>query len=147
MISESQPMQGANALSQQSFASRSYPRHFQIPVFLIISLLISVGCNSGVDLVNVTGRITEGGKPKPDALVTFTPTDGRRMSLGRSDQNGQYRMEYTVDKDGALTGHHSVTIADVKKPTEALLTKEVDVGSGSSTFDFDLSEASAQQKK
>ena len=115
-------------------------------LFLLASLLVA-GCNSGVDLVNVSGRITNGGKPRPDALVTFTPTDGRRMSLGRSDENGQYRLAYTVEKDGALTGHHRVTISDVKSPIEALLTKEVDVGSGSNTFDFDLAEGQAAKKK
>jgi hypothetical protein len=138
-------LQGAEVLSQQNRKAIEKGQCYRT-LFLAGTLLVA-GCNSGVDLANVTGKVTDGGKPRPDAVVTFTPTDGRRMSLGRTDESGLYQMIYTVEKNGALTGHQRVTIADVKKPTEALLTKEVDVGSGSNTFDFDLSEANASKKK
>ena len=119
---------------------------FYILAFSLAGAVLS-GCNSGIDLGSVSGHITSGGKPRPDALVVFTPVDGRRWSQGRSDGSGRYELYYTIDKMGAVPGHHRVTISDANNPATVLMTKEVDVSSGSQSLDFDLAEASAPAKK
>ncbi len=58
----------------------------------------------------VTGVVTMNGEPLKDAVVLFAPLDGKRMSSGRTNEKGEYRLVYSPSKMGALHGLHSVQV-------------------------------------
>ncbi len=109
-----------------------------VPCFVAAMLLMLAGCNSGIDLGKVTGRVTKDGKPQPNLMINFTPEPGRRGSQGYTDEDGRYQLLYTTDKMGAVTGTQHVTITSEKNPNKKLLSKDVEVASGSQSIDFDL---------
>ncbi|KLU07276.1 hypothetical protein RISK_000354 [Rhodopirellula islandica] len=79
--------------------------------FLLFGLLsVLSGCGpSGPEIAEVSGVVTMGGNPVPDASITFYPVSGRQ-SFGKSDQDGRYTLEYAQDQPGAVTGQHRVKI-------------------------------------
>lgn len=75
-----------------------------------------VGCGSNYpETVAVTGTVTIDGKPVPEAIVTFLPTDGRRSGTGYTDSNGRFELTTFAPDDGAVPGSHEVAV----NPTEA----------------------------
>jgi hypothetical protein len=103
------------------------------------------GCGSDIDLGKVAGKVTKGGKPQPNLLVNFSPGPGRRGSQGYTDDNGQYSVRYTADKVGAVLGSQHVTITTEGNTNKNLLSKDVEVASGSNVFDFDLDEGGSSK--
>ncbi len=92
-------------------------------VVLCVMILIGLsGCgNGGPHLVAVSGKVTVDGKPVPNAIVTFNPVAaGGSNSLGKTDAQGVYRLEFSQDKQGALVGDHVVEIV-TKKVSKAEL--------------------------
>lgn len=84
--------------------------------FLVVFLLFSVsGCGSAPsdrpDLGTVTGKVTAGGQPVADVIVTFTPAAGGRPSSGKTGSDGSYSLMYAEDAAGAAVGSHSVRLA------------------------------------
>ena len=79
---------------------------------LVIVCVMPCGCSSdGLPLAEVSGTVTLDDKPVPNALVTFNPAaEGGSYSLGKTDDQGNYRLEFTQDKSGALVGEHIVEI-------------------------------------
>lgn len=84
--------------------------------FLCLSLVALVGCGGGgPHLVAVSGKVTVDGRPVPKAIVTFNPTGaGGSNSLGKTDNEGNYRLEFSQDKKGALVGDYVVEIVTKK---------------------------------
>jgi hypothetical protein len=72
-------------------------------------LLALAGCGKGdyPEMARVTGTVTYKGKPVPNMMVNFMPTDGR-PSWGKTDANGKYEMIYDSDYKGVKMGHHKV---------------------------------------
>jgi hypothetical protein len=103
-------------------------------------LLFLAGCGSDIELGKVSGTVTKGGKPQPNLFVNFSPGEGRRGSQGYTDDNGQYSLRYTADKVGAVLGSQHVTITSESNQNKNLLSKDVDVASGSNVLNFDLDE-------
>ncbi|WDI41074.1 carboxypeptidase-like regulatory domain-containing protein [Bremerella sp. P1] len=102
----------------------------------------------------VTGVVTKGGQPLPDATVTFYPIGGR-PSFGTTDADGRYELIFTESVDGAMVGTHKVNISyggpqppgeasRNAKPKRVLPPQSVDwpdtieVQSSANQFDFDL---------
>ncbi|MFO1064461.1 MAG: carboxypeptidase regulatory-like domain-containing protein [Pirellulales bacterium] len=86
-------------------------------VLLFLPVFVSlIGCgSSGPQLVDVSGKVTVDGKPVPNAIVTFNPlTPGGSNSLGKTDAQGFYRLEFSQDKKGAMVGEHDVDIVAKK---------------------------------
>jgi hypothetical protein len=79
--------------------------------FFVGSLLalLATGCGSSYPLGTVTGTVTLDGKPLPQATVTFSRGQGR-MSVGTTDEQGRYKLLYTVNQQGAEPGTHTVSI-------------------------------------
>ena len=79
--------------------------------FFVGSLLamLATGCGSSDKLGTVTGTVTLDGKPLPQASVTFSRGQGR-MSVGTTDEQGRYKLLYTVNQQGAEPGTHTVSI-------------------------------------
>lgn len=81
-------------------------------LFYMLCLTI-VGCGDAPsdqpDLGTVTGKITMNGKPLSDVMVVFSPESGR-SSMGLTDAEGNYELEYVGDTMGAKVGQHKISI-------------------------------------
>ena len=68
------------------------------------------GCTpEGPEVVEIAGVATRGGKPVPNIELTFHPDSGR-PSWGTTDEDGRFYLRYDRDQDGAVVGHHKVTV-------------------------------------
>jgi len=99
-------------------------------VLTVAALLWIVGCGSKGDLgflsgaVPATGRVTVGGKPLPDATVTFIPVpqSGGRTATAVTDESGAYEMSTMAsgvspdESKGVLPGGYTVVISRVAMP-------------------------------
>ena len=117
---------------------------------LIAYCFITVsGCSDGKQLATVEGTISKNGQPQEGIWVRFSPVVGGRPGNGRTDKNGHYEIQYTATRKGAHVGGNKVVIGsggeldsrgnELSAPVE-LISKEVEVTSGSNTFDFELNE-------
>lgn len=91
-------------------------RNISLSALVVLSLGLIAGCGSdGPQLAEVSGKVTLDGKPVPNAVVTFNPlTAGGSNSLGKTDAQGVYRLEFSQDKKGAMLGEHEVEIVTKK---------------------------------
>ena len=72
-----------------------------------------VGCGDGGPAMNpVSGKVTIGGAPAADVLVTFQPTDSSMQpASGRTGTDGTYTLTSgTQGKPGAMTGSYKVVL-------------------------------------
>lgn len=80
----------------------------------LVGLLLALGgCSSpppGPPLAPVTGLVTYKLRPVPQALVVFSPTDGQRIAMGRTDAEGRFTLTTFERHDGALIAKHRVHI-------------------------------------
>jgi len=74
-------------------------------------LIVLAGCGKGdyPEMAKVTGTVTYKGKPVPNMMVNFMPTEGR-PSWGKTDSQGKFEMVYDADYNGVKVGHHKVYI-------------------------------------
>ena len=122
--------------------------------------LVLLGCGTdplgGVELGQVTGKVTLDGKPLAGAQVTFKPAQGK-SSTCLTDTEGNYTLRYITGYDGAIVGSHKVEIRKVEsvqtgegekaqtnerqvvpKMYNSKTTLSAEVKPGSNQFDFDL---------
>jgi hypothetical protein len=84
--------------------------------WLGLSLLASFaigtsGCGPTYSNVSrVTGRVTLDGEPLGDAQVMFIPVAAGRPSVGLTDREGMYQLDYTYRVKGAEQGMHTVRV-------------------------------------
>lgn len=109
------------------------------------------GCGSSeVPLSPVRGRVLLNGQPLVDAIVEFQPT-GKAPSIGVTDEDGYYQLQYSKDRWGAVVGEHLVKIDHdvdgregrnslVRVPARYNVKSQLkrEVKSGSNSFEFDL---------
>lgn len=92
------------------------------PIALALTLLSLVtGC--GKSLSEVSGTVTLDDKPLEDAFVEFSPTSGR-PSVGRTDEDGHYQLEYSTSKSGVEAGDHTVRIGTYQEASIDMKTGE-----------------------
>lgn len=75
-----------------------------------VCFLLSGGCGPVDDtpeLAQVSGQVTLKGQPLAGYIVNFQPTTGR-PSVGRTDAQGRYVLDYTLTEKGAKVGSHKV---------------------------------------
>ena len=87
-------------------------------VLVLALLLCGCGRSDLPDLGYVTGKVTVGGTPQPNAVVKFTPVGEGRPSSGETDESGNYELQYLVDTKGAIVGEHVVTVALIQSEEE-----------------------------
>ena len=115
--------------------------------------LFVLGCG-GQNLGDVSGKVTLGGQPLAGATVIFQPEDGSRPSMGVTNEDGEYELQYDRKTTGAVIGKHRVSITTgqegndgdestavaekvpAKYNVKSELVKEVE--SGSNEIDFAL---------
>lgn len=116
---------------------------------LLSCLLTIVGCGDGKKLATVEGTITKNGQPQKGIWVRFSPVAGGRPGEGRTNDQGRYEIAYTATRKGAHVGSNKVLIGsggeldsrgnELSSPVE-IMAREVEVGGGANTFDFELTE-------
>lgn len=127
----------------------------ELKVAIVAVLCTLVGCSGqATDLPEtgyVSGVVTMDGKPMTNALVVFQPRSGGRNSMGKTDKEGRYELNYNGDVKGAILGEHKVVIqtavnnpAEMKKETipaiynsRSLLLERVDEGDNNIDFSLD----------
>jgi hypothetical protein len=107
------------------------------------------GCRDGPELAEVTGKVTYNDQPVVGAVIDFRPVGEGKQSIGFTDEQGEYEMQYTLRRSGALLGRHKVSVRiyppegvkpiPVPKQYSSSDGVEVEVESGSNRFDIDLS--------
>jgi hypothetical protein len=75
-------------------------------------------CNS--KLVPLTGRLTYKGEPVPSTEVCFQPDDGSRKSVGKTDDDGRFRLSYSLSEEGVTRGRHTVYLRYTRSAEEEL---------------------------
>lgn len=84
------------------------------------------------ELAYVSGVVTRGGAPLPDAQVTFMPLDVRASSAtGVTDKNGQYTLYYQEGVPGAVVGKNRVFIFALDDHGRDLIDPETPYGARS----------------
>lgn len=91
------------------------------------------------------------GQPLAGVVVTFYPQGEGNASSGTTNESGEYTLQYTADKEGAIIGDHEVRIVTApsdnldapaeetipaKYNSESTLTETV--ADENNTFDFQL---------
>ena len=74
-----------------------------------MATLIFAGCNDS-KIGAVSGVVLIDGEPVEMASISFHPDSGR-ASVGRTNDKGEYVLNYTRGKKGALIGNHKITIS------------------------------------
>ncbi len=83
-----------------------------------VSLSVFSGCDNGPVVSSVRGKVTLDGNPLPNATIVFTPETGR-SSLGRTNDDGEYKLLFSPEKDGALVGTMRVRITVAEEYTDS----------------------------
>ena len=120
---------------------------------IAVAALLAAGCGGGgagdqPELGQVSGVVTLDGQPLPNATVEFSPEQGR-PSIGKTDEEGHYELQYTQDETGAKIGPHKVRIRtfdyatpDAAERVPAKYNEQTeltaDVTPGSNTIPFEL---------
>ena len=97
----------------------------RIRLFTLAPLFLVVGCGtSGPELADVSGKITLDGKPIPAAGISFLPNDGKASpAYGGTNAQGQYSLQFTRDKTGAMLGSYDVVLEPPGKVSKAELAE------------------------
>jgi hypothetical protein len=96
-------------------------RRFRLPVLGATALMTIglAGCGSGdpnaIKAVPAAGTVTYKGQPIETGTVGFIPAQGRPASGPIT--NGHFTMTTYTDNDGAIPGHHAVTVNATKQVT------------------------------
>lgn len=117
-------------------------------LWLSAILAFCIGCSKGPELGEVTGKLTYKGQPVQYAAVEFHPITPGKHSIGYTDAEGEYTVQYTLQREGALTGRHRILIKmyppeGVKSPPvppkyQGGEEGEVEITSGNNRFDIEL---------
>ena len=81
----------------------------------------------------VSGKVTIGGQPAADVLVTFTPSDSSmEAASGRTGADGTYTLTSGIQgKPGAMTGSYTVTL--VQQAASSVDPEQAGYSGGSNT--------------
>jgi hypothetical protein len=135
---------------EQLLSTRHRRREISARLLALAALLGALGgCSQGPTLGDVSGRVTYKGEPVPDAIVDFRPVGEGKQSMGFTNADGDYELQYTLRRNGALLGRHKVSVriypregakaVPVPARFGAKSQVEFDVQSGSNRFDIELS--------
>lgn len=84
---------------------------------LSLATLVICGCGkSGPEIASVSGRVTMDGKPLANAAVVFIPENGRPAGA-TTDADGNYVLNFSQGRRGAIPGKNSIRISTQRDPT------------------------------
>jgi len=85
---------------------------------ILLLALTCWGCGpGGPEIASVEGKITMDGKPLPNAAVVFIPENGRPAGA-TTDSEGNYVLNFTAGRQGAIPGKNTVRITTLRDPSE-----------------------------
>src|SRR4051812_23596033 len=86
---------------------------------VVIAALVA-GCSQGSSIrtVPVSGKVSYKGEPVEGATISFIPDGDSRPATAISGQGGAYRL-MTLDAQGAMPGHYTVTVRKADVPAES----------------------------
>jgi hypothetical protein len=93
------------------------PRKLASPsaLFWCLLVLVNTGCGSKYPpTAPVSGKITLNGEPVTQGRISFHPTNGERPALANIQPDGSYSLTTFERGDGALLGHHKVSIKSTR---------------------------------
>lgn len=104
--------------------------------------LACIGCD-GSNVVPIEGTVQYQGEPVAGIEIVFTPENGPRPSYGSTDENGHFRMTYTVQEMGVAKGKQAVTFdwegsSDGSKPSEAINAILAKHGENGEPLEYDI---------
>lgn len=79
------------------------------PWLLPLGLAGVCGCDSGPELIPVSGQVSIDGKPLTQGMVTIW-TKGYRPGYGAIDSSGHFVVTTHANGDGCIAGEHLVTV-------------------------------------
>jgi hypothetical protein len=118
---------------------------------LVFCATVLAGCGQGTRpaLGTVHGKVTLDGRPLAGAGVVFMPEGKGRDSMGVTDAQGNYTLNYIRESQGAAVGWHAVRITagdplsgkPEPVPARYNVTTELrrEVKAGENEINFDLS--------
>lgn len=122
---------------------RFHVKHL-LGVALASAALTLTGCDSGPELGEVQGTVRLDGKPVAGVMLEFKPEEGE-TSYGTTNQQGEYKLRFDRQRDGAVVGKHKVKITpddDTRVRIPARYNEETTlvetVEPGKNQIDFDL---------
>ena len=105
---------------------------------LFVICLVSLGCggNDGPVVAPVKGVVTFDGKPLAGAEVIYRVKDSPRVSVGLTDDKGEYRLTTFNTDDGAIVGDNLISIRQIPKDLPGVSgTSLADMQSGKAKVD------------
>lgn len=118
-----------------------------VRVSILVSVLAFMGCGeSGPSMGAVKGKVTLGGKPYTNGIVTFTPEGGGPSGTGATNSEGNYEL-FSAGVKGAKVGKNKVSITTVVAVPEATKQKEVRSDDPSYSAFGDASDYKAAEKQ
>jgi len=92
-------------------------RYAALGLSFLTLFLLSAGCGpSGPEIASVSGRVTMDGKPLANATVVFIPENGRPAGAS-TDENGNYELNFSQGRRGAIPGKNTIRITTQRDPT------------------------------
>jgi hypothetical protein len=81
-----------------------------------ILAMFALGCGSSsppppIPVVPVSGKVTYKGAPVKEADVSFFHSEENKSAFGRTNDQGEYKLTTFSANDGAIVGHHVVTVS------------------------------------
>jgi hypothetical protein len=145
-----------------------FKRSSSVPLTLVLTGFF-IGCSKGPELADVSGKVTQDGKAIPFAYVVYQPVEPPgTYASAYTDAEGNYRVQFTASREGALIGRHEVTVRTAgldeievedrttgKMVTPVLpvgyrpklqLVYEREVQTGANVIDLDLALGNPQEK-
>jgi hypothetical protein len=131
--------------------------HSWLRLVAIVAGFLCAGCSGeSFRTAEVSGTVTNAGRPAAGVFVQFSPPGGHLAGLpsayGMTDAQGRYRLVRPGSKTGAVVGPNTVTFSTTSEDSgqttvdasEGLDTWSfnVEVKPGTNTLDFPLSEVS-----
>ncbi len=84
----------------------------------LLLITVCIGCsNSDIETASVKGKVTMDDKPLANASVVFIPENGRPAGASTDDE-GNYVLTFSGDRQGAMLGKNIVKISTLSDPSE-----------------------------
>ncbi len=84
---------------------------FTRPCFNCLVILLRCGLLERPEIGEVEGVVKWNGQPVPFAYVVFQPVDPPgTYGSAYTNESGEYRLQFSESRNGALVGKHKVTI-------------------------------------
>tara|TARA_E500000305_G_C3989465_1_gene221187 strand:- start:26 stop:508 length:483 start_codon:yes stop_codon:yes gene_type:complete len=95
----------------------------QFSCLILFNLLLITGCSRGdfdaPALTSVSGVVMSKGKPMPGVNLEFRPENEGAPSYATTNETGEFVLNYSDGRKGAVPGRHTVKMIESFAPTSA----------------------------